>query len=61
MSRFSDILFERDRLRRDIEIGSERLRNLQDRLDLLDGILEFAQADLPLIQDRQPPVLKKAA
>ena len=61
MSRFSDILSERDRLRRDIDIGSERLRNLQDRLDLLDGILEFAQADLPPIQDRQPPVLKKAA
>lgn len=61
MSRFSDILSERDRLRRDIEIGSERLRNLQDRLDLLDSVLEFAQADLPAIQDRQAPVLKKAA
>ena len=59
MSRFSELLSERDRLRRDIDIEVERLQSLRVRLATLERVLELSQFDVP-VHDA-PPLLKKAA
>ena len=60
MSRFSNLIDERDRVRRDIEIEVERLQSLRVRLATLECVLEFAQPDSPVATDLTP-FLKKAA
>jgi hypothetical protein len=62
MSRFQELVNERDQIRRDIEIIQERLRALRIRQATLECALEFAVPDgkvIPLNFDQHP--LRKAA
>ena len=60
MSRFSELLSERDRLRRDIEVEVERLQGLRVRLATLERVLDLSQFDVSPESYAQP-ALKKAA
>jgi hypothetical protein len=63
MSRFQELVDERDRIRRDIEVIQERLRDLRVRQATLECALEFAVPDTNNVihLHRDPRTLKKAA
>jgi hypothetical protein len=61
MSRFSELLSERDRLRRDIDIEVERLQSLRVRLATLERVLDLSEFDAVSVDCEQCPLLKKAA
>jgi hypothetical protein len=62
MSRFQELVNERDQIRRDIEILQERLRDLRVRQATLECALEFAVPDTgKVIHLNTGNTLKKAA
>ncbi len=65
MGRFQELVNEREKLRQDIAVLQDRLRDLRIRQATLDCALEFAVPDSPRTSRWQGqetrPALKKAA
>jgi hypothetical protein len=60
MSRFQELVEERDKIRRDIELTQERLQDLRVRQATLECALEFAAPD-SVVRLPEQKTLKKAA
>ena len=62
MSRFNEILAERDQIQREIDQERDRIHHLRMRLATIDCILEFAQPDAdPKASGLSRPTLRMAA